>query len=130
MYIIKPLINHHAVAQSLRNQRLISTPMSGLVSPIVPTHTTSRTHLTFTASYQIYALKPNSTQHDSTRATTIADQPNPLLNWWDAYPKPTSTDSLPRISIEDVAAVMRNPDSRAMQDYAIIDVRRNDHAVS
>ena len=44
-------------------------------------------------------------------------------NWWDAYPAFKS--SAPLIAPEDLAALLRAKD----ESLAVIDVRRNDHAV-
>lgn len=68
------------------------------------------------ASYQIYALKDgNSSETHSTA----------LLRWWDAYP--VFKSSPPSITAEEVAALIRDP--ALASTFAIIDVRRNDHAV-
>lgn len=72
------------------------------------------------ASYQIYALKPDV----QSEQTGISQ--SPLMNWSDAYPAVQSAD-IPKMSIEDVAALIRDP---SQKNYAVIDVRRNDHAVS
>jgi len=48
----------------------------------------------------------------------------PLLHWWDAYPAVQSID-IPRMSSQEVADVIRHAPQGG---YAIIDVRRNDHA--
>ncbi|EGO04041.1 hypothetical protein SERLA73DRAFT_158418 [Serpula lacrymans var. lacrymans S7.3] len=70
------------------------------------------------ASYQIYAIKSGEKM-----VTAAADAPSPLLNWWDAYPKPKS--SPPNLTCGQVAALLRDPEE---VDYAVVDVRRNDHA--
>jgi len=46
-------------------------------------------------------------------------------NWWDAYPEVKS--SPPNITAEEVAALIRDP-GKTQKDFAIIDVRRDDHA--
>jgi hypothetical protein len=74
------------------------------------------------ASYQIYALKPKPADQDSKSIKS----PSPLLQWWDAYPVAQST-SLPTISTEEVADLVLHS---AQSEYAVIDVRRNDHGVS
>lgn len=51
---------------------------------------------------------------------------SPLLNWWDAYPAVQSKD-LPRMTAEDLTVLIQDP---VKTSYAVIDVRRNDHAVS
>jgi arsenite methyltransferase len=68
------------------------------------------------ASYQIYAIKPILAQGDPTQSL-----PEPLLRWWDAYPKPRS--EVAQISPEEVAALLRSP---AADSCAVIDVRRDD----
>lgn len=72
------------------------------------------------ASYQIYALKP------ILGAGSADICGNPLLNWWDAYPA-VQSENIPKLSTEDVAQYIIDA---ARVDYAVIDVRRNDHAVS
>jgi len=72
----------------------------------------------FTASYQIYATKAG------TPGDKILDV---LKNWWDAYPNVKS--SPPKVTAEEVASLIRDPTKSRGVDYAIIDVRRNDHAV-
>ncbi|KAF8999331.1 glycoside hydrolase superfamily [Cyathus striatus] len=70
------------------------------------------------ASYQIYALKPGSTP--TSGAPTAA-----LNNWWDAYPKVQSPQ---HPLLQKNSCSYRNP-SASEKDFAVIDVRRNDHAV-
>jgi arsenite methyltransferase len=48
-----------------------------------------------------------------------------LSNWWDAYPTVKSSPSL--VTAEEVVALKKDPASSA--EFAVIDVRRNDHAV-
>jgi len=74
----------------------------------------------YVASYQIYALKAKTTILD----VESVEAPSAILRWWDAYPAVQSS-LVSRISIEDVASLIRNG---SRSDYAIIDVRRNDHA--
>ncbi|KAF7970957.1 hypothetical protein HWV62_22544 [Athelia sp. TMB] len=70
------------------------------------------------ASYQIYALKSDLKSDHSQMSQS------PLLNWWDAYPAVQSKD-LPRMTAEDLAVLIQDP---TQTSYAVIDVRRNDHA--
>jgi len=48
---------------------------------------------------------------------------NPLLQWWDVYPAARS--QAPPIPVEELAVLMKDKAS----DFAVIDVRRNDHGV-
>src|ERR1700722_2647714 len=73
------------------------------------------------ASYRISAFKPSI--KSDTHSTQCAEV-QPLLRWWDAYPEAKS--SPPHISPEEVAALLHDP---TRSDYAVIDVRRNDHSV-
>jgi arsenite methyltransferase len=73
-------------------------------------------------SYQIYAIKPKTISSEPESAKF----PSPLLNWWDAYPAVESV-AVPTISNQDVAELIRHSDR---SHYAVVDVRRNDHAVS
>lgn len=74
-----------------------------------------RNSMVLSASYQIYAIKDDK----------AADIPSTvLLRWWDAYPSVKS--SPPSITAEEVASFIRG----GALDFAVIDVRRNDHAVS
>lgn len=69
------------------------------------------------ASYQIYALKngdPTESPHSAA-----------LKNWWDAFP--TIKSSPASLTAEEVAILIRGQGSQS--DFAVIDVRRNDHAV-
>jgi len=66
------------------------------------------------ASYQISALKP----------IPQAAEVQVLQRWWDAYP--TVKSSPPGISAEELATLLQDP---TRSDYAVIDVRRNDHGV-
>lgn len=104
---------------SFLSQRRISMPIDGSVSSLCILIRLSDICITL-ASYQIYALKP-----DVQSEQTLVSQ-SPLMNWSDAYPAVQSAD-IPKMSIEDVAALIRDP---AQKKYAVIDVRRNDHAVS
>ncbi|KAF4613837.1 hypothetical protein D9613_008096 [Agrocybe pediades] len=65
------------------------------------------------ASYQIYALKEDGPAEIPSTA---------LLRWWDAYPVVKS--SPPSMTAEEVASLIRS----SATDFAVIDVRRNDHA--
>jgi hypothetical protein len=47
----------------------------------------------------------------------------PASNWWEAYPTVKSSPAL--ISPEEIAELLRAND----ENLAVIDVRRNDHAV-
>jgi len=70
-------------------------------------------------SYQIYAMKGMST------LTQTSTSGNVLLRWWDAFPKPISSPA--SISAEEVATLIRKG-SMGSSDFAVIDVRKNDHA--
>lgn len=52
----------------------------------------------------------------------MSDQ-TPNSNWWDAYPAFKS--SAPLFTVEDLAELLR----AKAENVAVIDVRRNDHAV-
>ncbi|KAF8909647.1 arsenite S-adenosylmethyltransferase [Gymnopilus junonius] len=67
------------------------------------------------ASYQIYALKDG---------TPTAEPSKVLSRWWDAYPATQS--SPPSITAEELITLKRDPASAS--DFAIIDVRKGDHA--
>ncbi|KDQ56966.1 hypothetical protein JAAARDRAFT_131028 [Jaapia argillacea MUCL 33604] len=67
-------------------------------------------------SYQIYAVKASAEQ------TADVQSVNPLNNWWDAYPRPKS--DAPLVTAEEVVEMMKDP---VQKDFAVIDVRRNDH---
>ncbi|KAF8157807.1 S-adenosyl-L-methionine-dependent methyltransferase [Crassisporium funariophilum] len=67
------------------------------------------------ASYQVYALKSGAAIGTSSTA---------LLHWWDAYPTVKSTP--PLMTDAELAALIRDPE--ASGEFAVIDVRRNDHA--
>ncbi|KIJ52401.1 hypothetical protein M422DRAFT_222930 [Sphaerobolus stellatus SS14] len=69
------------------------------------------------ASYQIYATKSGEPEE------RILDV---LENWWYAYP--VAKSSVPGATVEEVEALIRDPTKSVGSDYAIIDVRRNDHA--
>ena len=73
--------------------------------------------LSFSASYQIYAVK---------NGTRSENQLSVLRQWWDAYPAAKS--SPPSITGEELAALIRNPS--VTREFAVIDVRRDDYAVS
>ncbi|KIM41195.1 hypothetical protein M413DRAFT_72341, partial [Hebeloma cylindrosporum] len=66
-------------------------------------------------SYQIYALKDGA---------PVEKPPTVLSNWWAAYPIVKS--SPPRVTAEEVVALKKDPASS--NEFAVIDVRRNDHA--
>ena len=98
--------------------------MSGLVSIFLKTSAScvlqslcDLVGLRYLGSYQIYAMKgiPTSAQTSTSG--------NVLLRWWDAFPKPISTPA--SISAEEVATLVRKGGS----DFAVIDVRKDDHAV-
>ena len=74
--------------------------------------------LTSLASYQITAHKHSNGPGSADEIPT-----NPLLRWWDAYPPAQS--QAPPISVEELAALMKD---KAF-DFAVIDVRRDDHGV-
>ncbi|OJA10991.1 hypothetical protein AZE42_09147, partial [Rhizopogon vesiculosus] len=63
------------------------------------------------ASYQIFAKKISS--------DTVATDKSPeaVKRWWDAYPKD-------KLTSDEVASLLRDPDR---SDYALIDVRHEDH---
>ena len=71
-------------------------------------------------SYEIYAVKPAGGE-------PVTIPPTSLLRWWDAYP--TVKASLPFLTAEEVAKLVRDPALKNNDKIAIIDVRRNDHAV-
>ncbi|KAF8074493.1 S-adenosyl-L-methionine-dependent methyltransferase [Lyophyllum atratum] len=72
------------------------------------------------ASYQVTARKAIKVVEGEAPAPTSA-----LLRWWDAYPKVKSSPSL--MTTENLAMLMRgNPGPK--RDFAVIDVRRDDHA--
>jgi arsenite methyltransferase len=79
-------------------------------------------HYFWIGSYQIYAIKPKTISSEPESAKF----PSPLLNWWDAYPAVESV-AVPTMFNQDVAELIRHSDR---SNYAVIDVRRNDHAVS
>jgi hypothetical protein len=72
------------------------------------------------ASYQVHALKPTSS------GSPTVEVPDALLRWWDAYPSGKSSTEL--TSIDEVASLIKDANLNG-SDYAVIDVRRNDHAV-
>ncbi|THH18168.1 hypothetical protein EW146_g2770 [Bondarzewia mesenterica] len=72
------------------------------------------------SNVNIYALKPHASKSDGAELPS----PDPLLRWWDAYPAVRSVD-LPQLSVQDVSKLVRDP---AQRDFAVIDVRRNDHS--
>lgn len=78
-------------------------------------------HLDLTESYHIYATKS-----DGSAAANSAPE-SALKNWWDAYPAPVSSPS--NLECEEVVDLIRNPEL-GEKDFVVIDVRRNDHAVS
>ncbi|KAF8631470.1 hypothetical protein AX15_002383 [Amanita polypyramis BW_CC] len=71
----------------------------------------------YVASYQIYGVKPGI---PSSSTLDILQQ------WWDAYPMVKA--SPPRLTTEEVANLVRGPGGEEKMEYAVIDVRRNDHA--
>ncbi|TEB25967.1 arsenite S-adenosylmethyltransferase [Coprinellus micaceus] len=73
----------------------------------------------WTGSYEIYAVKPASGE-------PVTAPPTSLLRWWDAYP--TVKASLPFLTAEEVATLVRDPVLKSNDKVAVIDVRRNDHA--
>lgn len=68
------------------------------------------------ASYQIYAVKDDK--------DGVATKEAPLSKWWDAYPIAKSSPS--SITPDELAALLRGPEKG---EVAVVDVRRNDHAV-
>lgn len=75
-------------------------------------------------SFQIYAAKS-----DNVDITAVPDSvpQSALKSWWDAYPIPASSpDSL---ECTEVADLIRNSEL-GEKDFVVVDVRRNDHAVS
>lgn len=56
-----------------------------------------------------------------------ATSPTTLLRWWDAYP--TVKASLPFLTADEVASLVRNPSLKSGDKVAVVDVRRNDHDV-
>ncbi|XP_006463605.1 hypothetical protein AGABI2DRAFT_194386 [Agaricus bisporus var. bisporus H97] len=71
----------------------------------------------FVASNRILARKPESPQEKI--SSTI------LKQWWDAYPLVNSSPEA--MTAEEVASLIRDP-SKNVQDFVVVDVRRNDHA--
>ncbi|KAJ3541880.1 hypothetical protein NMY22_g3713 [Coprinellus aureogranulatus] len=70
-------------------------------------------------SFEVYAVKPVGEEPATISPTT-------LLRWWDAYP--TVKASLPFLTADEVAALVRDPKVQSEEKVAVIDVRRNDHA--
>ncbi|KAG6333161.1 hypothetical protein ID866_5928 [Astraeus odoratus] len=70
-----------------------------------------------TVYYCFHAVKPPRTDVDKNPPETA------LREWWVAHP-PASSE-VPYVDCDDVATLIKNPSG---QDYAVIDVRRNDHA--
>ncbi|KAJ3550792.1 hypothetical protein NMY22_g236 [Coprinellus aureogranulatus] len=70
-------------------------------------------------SFEVYAVKPVGEEPATISPTT-------LLRWWDAYP--TVKASLPFLTADEVAALVRDPKLQSEEKVAVIDVRRNDHA--
>ncbi|KIJ11707.1 hypothetical protein PAXINDRAFT_171658 [Paxillus involutus ATCC 200175] len=68
-------------------------------------------------SYHIYARKSDG----PTTADPVPE--SALVNWWNAYPTPSS--SLDALECEQVADLIKNPDT-STQSFVVIDVRRND----
>jgi len=66
-------------------------------------------------AYQIYALKDGP---------PVEKPPTVLTRWWDAYPLVKSSPS--PVTAEELVALMKDPSSSS--EFAVIDVRRNDHA--
>jgi len=50
-----------------------------------------------------------------------------LLRWWDAYPT-AKTTSFPQLTAGEVAKLIQDSDGKG-ENFAVIDVRRADHAV-
>ncbi|KAF8626489.1 hypothetical protein AX17_006545 [Amanita inopinata Kibby_2008] len=73
----------------------------------------------YVASYQIRALKSGDVSTDT------KPLPDVLLRHWDAFP--TVKASPPPLTAEEVLSLIRDPSSSST-DYAVVDVRRNDHA--
>ncbi|KAF8656406.1 hypothetical protein AX16_002551 [Volvariella volvacea WC 439] len=67
------------------------------------------------AAYDIFAIKSAEDKAEI--------NPVPLLRWWDAYP--TVKSSVGFVTSDELASLMR--DSSKTRQYAVIDVRRNDH---
>ena len=78
----------------------------------------------FVASCTIYAVKEATTNPSSGTESKAA-----LLRWWDAYPQVKST-SVPQLTAEEVAALIRNSVEDKSSKFAVVDVRRADHSVS
>ncbi|EIW80452.1 NAD(P)-binding protein [Coniophora puteana RWD-64-598 SS2] len=77
------------------------------------------------ASYQIYATKQaNASASDGDVVSTAV----PVLeSWKDAYPTPKSSPR--QITAQEVAELLKSaPADRRAHDFAVIDVRRDDHA--
>ena len=55
----------------------------------------------------------------------VEKPPTVLANWWDAYP--IAKSSAPIMTAEEIVALKKDPASSA--EFAVIDTRRNDHAV-
>ena len=73
----------------------------------------------FQASYDIYAIKPEDCKTEAHPRGHSA-----LLRWWDAFPVGKSSPA--QISVKEVASFVKQPKE---QDYVVIDVRGDDHAV-
>jgi arsenite methyltransferase len=97
--------------------RLQRKQLGRQVNPIDLNRGQSCNALNAPASYQIYGIKSAGEAPEARPA---------LLRWWDAYPSVISAPT--PISSDKVADFLRDP-TKTGSDYAVIDVRRNDHAV-
>jgi len=72
-------------------------------------------------AYQIYAMK----SWNAAEREPVETGSSPLLRWWDAYPTIKST--IPTVTADQLASFIRDETKLPSKDYAVIDVRRNDH---
>ncbi|TFK49982.1 NAD(P)-binding protein [Heliocybe sulcata] len=94
-------------------------PTAGCCAPAAPSTKPTFDANAWVASYQIYAVKPG----DQAGSTAVDRPANALQRWWDAFP--TAPSGIPQISAEEVANLMKK--GCPGQDFAVIDVRRDDH---
>ena len=84
--------------------------------------------------YYILCIRPvNAGEQSSTMPSTTDSKAQANLsvgtqaktsNWWDAFP--VAQSSAPNITVQELASMMKD---ETKHDYAVIDVRRNDHDV-
>lgn len=72
------------------------------------------------ASYQIYALKDDNPKP----SVNLKKEETALKSLWLAYPKAQSSPKI--IHVDEVAQLIRD-NTKTVADYAVIDVRKNDH---